>query len=197
MTIQLDQEAQDLLFRQARTANAFTDDPVTDDQIEAIYDLVKWAPTSFNQQPLRVVLVRSQGARERLVPLMWDNNQAKTAAAPLVAILAADDNFHENLPAQFPVFPQAKDAFFSDAAVRAGSATLNAALQIAYFILGIRAAGLAVGPMSGFEADLVTNEFFPDGSHRALVVVNIGRPGANAWYDRLPRLDYGDVFRTV
>lgn len=197
MTIKLDQPAQDLLFREARTANAFTDEPVTDGEIEAIYDLVKWAPTSFNQQPLRIVLVRSPEARERLVSLMWDNNQTKTATAPLTAILAADDSFHENLPTQFPVFPQAKDAFFSDEEVRVESATLNASLQAAYFILGIRAAGLAAGPMSGFDAELVSKEFFPEGSHRALVVINIGRPTANAWYDRLPRLEYQEVFRTT
>lgn len=197
MTLLLDQAAQDLLFREARTANAFTDDPVTDDHIEAIYDLVKWAPTSFNQQPLRAVLVRSADARERLVSYMWDTNRDKTAAAPLVAVLAADYDFHENLPTQFPVFPQAKDVFFSDPDVRAESALLNASLQIAYFILGIRAVGLAAGPQSGFDADGVTKEFFPNGNCRALVVVNIGRPGPNAWYDRLPRLEYQDVFRTL
>src|SRR5256885_225803 len=91
-------EAQDLLFRQARTANTFTDEPVTDEQIEAIYDLVKFGPTSINCQPLRVVLVRSEQARARLVPHMAESNQAKTRQAPLVAILAADTEFHDELP---------------------------------------------------------------------------------------------------
>ncbi|GDY32753.1 malonic semialdehyde reductase [Gandjariella thermophila] len=193
----LDKHAQDLLFREARTANTFTDEPVSDEQIEAIYDLVKWAPTSFNQQPLRVVLVRSPEARARLVPLMWDNNQEKTKNAPLVAILAADTEFHQHLPTQFPVFPQAKDVFFSDDAVREESARFNAALQVGYFILGIRAIGLAAGPMTGFDFDGVNKEFFAEGTHRALAVVNIGKPGPGAWYDRLPRLAYDQVFRTV
>ncbi|WP_018685540.1 malonic semialdehyde reductase [Actinokineospora enzanensis] len=192
----LERSAQDLLFREARTANAFTDEPVTDEQVQAIYDLVKWAPTSFNQQPLRVKLIRSEGARARLVEHMWDNNKQKTASAPLVAVLAADDDFHENLPTQFPFFPEAKDAFFGDPTVRAESATLNTALQVAYFILGVRAAGLAAGPMSGFDAEKVAAEFFPGGKHRALVVVNIGRPGENAWWGRLPRLEYDEVFST-
>lgn len=195
--IALGADAQDLLFREARTANTFTDEPVTDEQVRAIYDLVKWAPTSFNQQPLRVVLVRSPEARERLVARMWDNNQDKTRRAPLTAILAADNNFHDELPTQFPVFPHARDAFFSDERVRHESASLNATLQIAYFIIGVRAAGLAAGPMSGFDADGVSKEFFPDGEHRALCVVNIGRPGQNAWFPRLPRLDHDQVFATV
>jgi len=193
----IDASAQDVLFRQARTANTFTDEPVSDEHVRAIYDLIKWAPTSFNQQPLRVVLVRSAAARERLVTMMTDNNKAKTLAAPLVAILAADTDFHEHLPTQFPVFPQAKDVFFADSAVREASARLNAGLQVGYFILGVRAAGLAAGPMVGFDAEAVSAAYFPDGKSKALVVVNIGRPGPGAWWGRLPRLDHEQVFSTV
>lgn len=190
----IDAAAQDLLFREARTANAFTDEPVGEEKIAALYDLVQWAPTSFNQQPLRVALIRSEEARGRLVPLMWDSNQGKTAAAPLTAVLAADLDFHENLPEQFPVFPQAKDVFFAEEEARVESAVLNATLQVAYFILGVRAVGLAAGPMTGFHADKVSEEFFPGGRHRALVAINIGVPGPGAWYDRLPRLSYERVF---
>lgn len=193
----IDVSAQDILFRQARTANTFTDEPVSDEQVRAIYDLVKWAPTSFNQQPLRVVLVRSTEARERLVTMMADNNKAKTRTAPLVAILAADTDFHEHLPTQFPVFPQAKDVFFADYAVREASARLNAGLQVGYFILGIRAVGLAAGPMAGFDAESVSAAYFPGGRSKALVVVNIGRPGPDAWRGRLPRLEHEQVFSTV
>jgi 3-hydroxypropanoate dehydrogenase len=192
--VMLDQSAQDLLFREARTANTFINEPVSDEQIAALYDLVKWAPTSFNQQPLRVALIRSEDARSRLVPLMWGANQGKTAAAPLVAVLAADLDFHEHLPELFPVFPEAKDVFFAEEEVRTEAALLNATLQIGYFILGIRAIGLAAGPMTGFYADKVSAEFFPDGRHRALVVINIGKPGPGAWYDRLPRLEYNQIF---
>src|SRR4029077_15885762 len=108
-TLALSLEAQDLLFRDARTANTFTDEPVTDEQIAAIYDLVKYAPTAMNTQPLRVVLVRQGEARDRLLKHMADGNRDKTANAPLVAILAADTDFHENLPRTFPHFPGAKD----------------------------------------------------------------------------------------
>lgn len=193
----IDQRAQDVLFHQARTANTFTDEPVDEEQLRAIYELVKWAPTSFNQQPLRVVLVRSPQARERLVTHMWENNQAKTRAAPLTAILAADTGFHEHLPTQFPIWPDLKDAVFADATVREDSARLNATLQVAYVIIGIRAAGLSAGPMTGFDAAGVDKEFFPDGQHRSLVVVNLGRPGPDAYYDRLPRLAYEQVVSTV
>ncbi|QHC31153.1 MULTISPECIES: malonic semialdehyde reductase [unclassified Streptomyces] len=196
MSLVLDPAAQDLLFREARTANTFTDEPVTEEQVRAIYDLVKYGPTAFNQTPLRVTLVRSPEARERLVQHMAEGNRPKTAAAPLVAILAADNEFHEELPALFPAFPAAKDAFFSERPARERSAALNSALQAAYFIVGVRAAGLAAGPMTGFDPEGVRKEFLDD-DHTPLMVVNIGRPGPDASYPRSPRLAYEDVVTTV
>ncbi|MBT2395748.1 malonic semialdehyde reductase [Streptomyces sp. ISL-100] len=196
MSLVLDPAAQDLLFREARTANTFTDEPVTEEQVQAIYDLVKFGPTAFNQSPLRVVLVRSAEARERLVPLMAEGNQPKTASAPLVAILAADNEFHEELPALLPHFPQAKDMFFSERPARESAAGLNAALQAAYFIVGVRAAGLAAGPMTGFDFAAVQKEFLDD-DHTPLMIVNIGKPGEDAWFPRSPRLTYDEVITTV
>ncbi|CCK27724.1 putative NADH dehydrogenase/NAD(P)H nitroreductase [Streptomyces davaonensis JCM 4913] len=196
MSLVLDPAAQDLLFREARTANTFTEEPVTEEQVQAIYDLVKFGPTAFNQSPLRVTLVRSAEARERLVQHMAEGNQAKTSTAPLVAILSADNEFHEELPQLFPHFPQAKDAFFAERPVREGSATLNAALQAAYFIIGVRAAGLAAGPMTGLDFEGVRKEFLDD-DHTPLMVVNIGKPGEDAWFPRSPRLSYDEVVKTV
>ena len=195
--LELDKDAQDLLFRAARTANTFTDEPVTEEQVRAIYDLVKWAPTSMNIQPLRIVLVRSPEARGRLVEQMGGNNKAKTSTAPLVAILAADTDFHDELGKVFPHFEGARDIFAGNDELREGSARLNATLQLAYFILGIRAAGLSAGPMTGFDAAGIDREFFADGAHRTIAVVNVGRPGPDAWFDRLPRLDYDEVVTTV
>ncbi|MFG2696957.1 malonic semialdehyde reductase [Kitasatospora sp. NPDC048407] len=197
MTLALDAAAQDLLFREARTANTFSDEPVSDEQIQAIYELVKFGPTAFNQQPLRIVLVRSEEGRARLVQHMAEGNQAKTAGAPLVAILAADNEFHEELPSQLPHFPQAKDMFFSERPVREASAALNGALQAAYFIIGVRAAGLAAGPMTGYDAEGINKEFFGEGDHSVLAVVNIGKPGEDAWFPRSPRLAYDEVVTTV
>ncbi|WP_432066930.1 malonic semialdehyde reductase [Streptomyces sp. C10-9-1] len=196
MPLVLDPAAQDLLFREARTANSFTDEPVTDEQVQAIYDLVKYGPTAFNQTPLRIVLIRSDEARARLLPHLAEGNRAKTAAAPLVAVLAADNEFHTELPTLFPHFPQAKDAFFSERPVREATATVNAALQAAYFIVGVRAAGLAAGPMTGYDAAGIQKEFL-DGDHTPLMVVNIGRPGPDAWFPRSPRLDYDKVVTSV
>ena len=192
----LSPEAQDLLFRDARSANAFSDEPVTDDQIAAIYDLVKYAPTAMNAQPLRIVVVRQGAARERLLKHVADGNRDKTANAPVVAILAADTDFHENLQRTFPHFPGAKNAFADDVA-REQAARFNASLQIGYFLLGVRAAGLVAGPMGGFDANSLDDDFFQGGPLKSLLLVNIGKPGENAWYDRLPRLEQDEVVFTA
>lgn len=197
MSLALDAAAQDLLFREAHTANTFTGEPVSDEQIAAIYDLVKLAPTAFNQSPLRVTLVRSEEARERLVAQMAEGNRPKTATAPLTAILSVDLHFHERLPELFPAVPGLKDGAFAEQGPREAAGTFNASLQAGYFLLGIRAAGLAAGPMTGFDADGVDKEFFGDGRQKTLLVVNIGRPGPDAYRPRAPRLDAADAITTV
>ncbi len=188
---------QDLLFREARTANTFTDEPVTEAQVQAIYDLVKWAPTALNAQPLRVLLVPRGQPRERLLRHMAPGNREKTANAPLVAVLAADTEFHEQLPRVFPHVAGARDSFASDDHKRVETARFNAALQAGYFLLGVRAAGLAAGPMGGFDADGIDEDLLHGTGWRSVLVVNLGRPAEDAWLDRLPRLPYDEVVRTL
>jgi 3-hydroxypropanoate dehydrogenase len=189
-------EVADLLFRQAATAYSFSDEPVTEDQVRAVHDLVKWGPTAMNTQPLRMVLVRSAEARERLVEHMSGNNKGRTQAAPLVAVLAADIDFHDELPRVFPAAPNARDRF-TDERARAAMAHTSAVLQAGYFIVGVRAAGLAAGPMAGFDADAVSREFFPDGRHRVFLVVNLGHPVEGSYRPRQPRLEFDEVVSTV
>jgi nitroreductase len=188
----LDKDAQDLLFRAARTASAFTSEPVSDEQVQAVYDLVQYGPTSMNSQPMRVVLLRSDEAKARLLPHLAEGNRAKTATAPLVAVLAYDVDFHDKLPRVFPHFPGARDVF-AEESTRHRAARDNAHLQAGYFLLGVRAAGLAAGPMGGYDAAGLDAELFPEGDRRSIMVVNIGRPGPDAWFARLPRLDYDEV----
>lgn len=197
MTVALDPAAQDLLFRAAHTAHTFADEPVSDEQMREVYEMVKYAPTAFNQSPLRITLVRSPEARARLVQHMSEGNRPKTSGAPLTAVLSVDLEFHERLPELLPRAPGLKDTFFAEAETREAHGTFNATLQAGYFILGIRAAGLAAGPMSGFDRDGVDKEFFGDGKQKSLLVVNIGKPGEDAYRPRSPRLPYEDVCTTL
>ncbi|QFG20546.1 malonic semialdehyde reductase [Actinomadura sp. WMMB 499] len=191
----LAEDAQDLLFREARTANTFSGEPVTDEQLRAIYELVKWAPTAMNAQPLRIVAVRGAAAKERLVPLMAEGNRPKTTAAPVALIAAADEDFHEHMPSIWHR-PEARENLAANPG-RAGMARFNATIQLGYLILGIRAAGLAAGPMAGFDAAAVEREFLGGEGLRAIAIVNAGKPGPDAWFDRNRRLDFEQVVTTL
>ena len=194
----LDDAGRALLFTDARTANTFADTPVDDAVLAELWELAQWPPTAANTQPLRVAFVRSEQGKARLLPLMAEGNRAKTASAPVVAILAADVDFHEFTDVTFPIRPEMRETW--EAAGREGRATaagFNAALQSGYFILAARALGLAAGPMGGFDHDAVTAEFFPGGRHQAVLVVNLGHPGESPWFDRLPRLPHDDVVSWV
>lgn len=189
----LDDEARAVLFTTARTANTWADTPVTDDELASIWELAKWAPTSANVQPLRVLYVRPGEGRGGLATHMSDGNKAKTQAAPAVAVLAIDTQFHEYIPTVFPHRPEMKEVFEANEALRENGGKLNATLQAGYFILAVRAHGLAAGPMIGFDAAGLDADFFPDGRRKSFMVVNIGHPGENPWLNRLPRLDHEDV----
>ncbi len=185
----LDEAGRSLLFTDARTANTFADTPVSDAELTAIWELAKWPPTSANTQPLRVLFVRTTEGKDRLLPHMSEGNREKTAAAPVVAVLARDVAFHEFMPEVMP-HREGMDALFAgNDDLREFTSEFNAALQSGYFILAVRANGLAAGPMLGFDKAGIDAEFFPDGRWKSVLVVNIGHPGEHAWFDRLPRLD--------
>jgi 3-hydroxypropanoate dehydrogenase len=193
----LDDRGRAALFTEARTANTFSSTPVSDEELLEIWKLAKWGPTSANTQPLRVLYVRQGAARERLARTMYARNQAKVAAAPAVAVLAWDTRFHDHIPEILPFRPELRDVFEADAELRTQGGRFNAALQAGYFILSVRAHGLAAGPMGGFDADAINADFFPDGRWQTELVVNIGHPGQDAWSARLPRLGEGDTVKWV
>ena len=191
----LDDAGRALLFTDARTANSFAPTPVTDAELNEIWELAKWPPTAANVQPLRVLYVRPGPGRDRLVEHMADGKKAKTASAPAVAVLALDTRFHEHIPAVIPYKPELKDVFEANETMRTETGRFSAALQAGYFLLAVRAHGLAAGPMGGFDAAALDADFFPDGRWRSILVVNIGHPGEDPWFGRLPRLDQSEVVR--
>ncbi len=190
---QLSTEGRALLFTEARTANSFAPIPVSDEDLAGIWELAKWGPTAANTQPLRVLYVRTPEGKARLLPHMNEGNRDKTASSPAVAILARDTQFHDHIPTVLPFRPEMREVLEENQEMRQGMGTYNAALQAGYFIMAVRATGLAAGPMGGFDAAGVDAEFFPDGRWASTLVVNIGHPGADPWFERLPRLDHEAV----
>jgi 3-hydroxypropanoate dehydrogenase len=183
----------DIIFRSARTANAWTDAPVSDDEIRAVYDLMKWGPTSANMSPARFVIVRSKEAKEKLRPALSEGNLAKTMAAPATVIIGYDVEFYEHLPKLFPHSPEAKTWFNWSAEWAATHAFRNGSLQGAYFIVAARALGLDCGPMSGFDAAKVEEAFFPEKNVKVNFLCNIGHIDPTGTFPRSPRFDFDEV----
>lgn len=189
MASRLSDSALDQLFRKARTFNRFHPEPVSDDVIHALYELIKWGPTAFNAQPARYVFLRSDEAKARLAPALSSGNRDKTVNAPVVVLVAYDTAFHEHLPAQFPSY-DAKPLFDGNPALIEPTALRNGSLQGAYLILAARALRLDVGPMSGFNPEAVNREFFSDGRYRVNFIANLGYGDPDSVYPRGPRLAF-------
>jgi len=186
----------DQLFRTARTHNGWLGKPVADSLLGELHDLMKWGPTSANCWPLRVVYVKSPEAKARLLPLMMEGNRAKTAAAPVTAILGMDLDFPDTLPRLFP-HTDAKSWFTGNDALIDATAFRNSSLQGAYFMLAARALGLDCGPMSGFDAAKVDAEFFAGTKIKANFICNLGYGDPAQLFPRSPRPAFEEVCKIL
>ncbi len=192
----LGDSALDQLFRAARSTHTFTSQPVTDDVLRHLYDLLKWGPTAWNAQPGRYLFVRSAEAKARLAPALSSSNRSKTLVAPVTGIIAYDTRFFDRLGEWSPG-STAQELLSKNTTLAEVTALRNGTLQGAYLILAARALGLAAGPMSGFNADAVNKEFFADSTWRANFLVNLGYPDGSTARPRAARVPFDDAVRIV
>jgi 3-hydroxypropanoate dehydrogenase len=191
----LTDSALDTIFRTARSYNGYTDAPVTQDDIKAIYDLVKMGPTSANQQPARFVWLLSQDAKDKLAAAASATNADKIRKAPASVIIAYDTEFHEHLPEFFPHVDARP--WFAEPVARERHAFLNSTLQAAYFIIAARALGFDTGPMTGFDNAAVDAAFFADQpNYRSTIISTLGHGDPTSIFGRLPRPAF-EKFNTV
>ena len=187
--------ALDLLFREARTHNGWTDRPVSDDTLRELYDLLRMGPTSANCSPARIVFVKSADARQRLAPALSSGNLAKALQAPVTAIIGYDLRFYDRLPELFPHSPDARSWFTSSEALAQETAFRNGTLQGAYLIIAARALGLDTGPMSGFNNAKVDEAFFAGTSVRSNFICSLGYGDPSKVFRRSPRLPFEEACR--
>ena len=186
MSEPLDNHALDQLFRSARTYNGYTDQPVSTDQIEAIWELMKFGPTSANTLPARLVWCVSDEAKARLAAHAGGTNGPKILAAPASVIIGMDMEFYEHLPELFP-HADARSWFTGNDKLIETTAMRNSTLQGAYFIIAARALGLDTGPMSGFDNAGVDAEFFAGTTVRSNFISTLGYGDASTIFARSPR----------
>lgn len=193
----LDDAALDRVFRTARSYNGYTDEPVGETELHAIWDLMKWGPTSANQLPARLVWCTSDEAKAKLAECCSAQNAPKILKAPVSVIIGMDKDFHEYLPELFP-HTNAKAWFDGNAELRAASAFRNSSLQGAYFIVAARMLGLDTGPMSGFDAGKVDAAFFAD-QHSVTTnfISTLGHGDPATIFERSPRPDFAKFNRVA
>lgn len=189
----LPDDALEQLFRKARTYHGWRPEPVSDDQLRALYELMKWGPTSANTGPARLVFLRTPESKQRLRPALAPGNVEQTMTAPVTAIVAYDLKFYEKLPKLFPQNPGMRERFANSPQAAEVAAFRNGTLQGGYFVMAARSVGLDCGPMSGFENDKVDREFFPDGSVKSNFLCNLGYGDPAKLYPRGARLDFEEA----
>ena len=193
----LDDRSLDQLLREAHTAQAWRDEPVSEATLRALYDLVKWGPTSANCSPARYVFITSDAGKERLRPCLSDTNLEKTLAAPVAVLIGYDTRFYDLLPKLFPFVPDANTWYTGSEQLIHDTAFRNSTLQGGYLILAARALGLDCAPMSGFNNADVDVEFFSDGRFKSNFLCCLGRADSFANMPRAPRLEFEEACQFV
>jgi len=190
--VPLDQAGVDALFTEARTHYKWLPDPVTDDELWRLYEIVRTGPTSANSSPARFLFLRTPEAKERLRPALSAGNVDKTLSAPVVTIIAHDPAFFDQLPKLFP-HADARSWFAGNDALAEATAFRNGTMQGAYLILAARAIGLDTGPMSGFDNARVDETFLADRGWKSNFLVNLGHGDTSGLFPRSPRLGFDEA----
>jgi 3-hydroxypropanoate dehydrogenase len=184
------------LFTDARTQNGYRPDPVPDEQLRALYDLVKWGPTSANCSPARWCFVRSEPAKARLVDCVSPGNAQKVREAPVTVIIGMDMAFYEHLPFLFP-HTDARSWFAGHEHKINDTAMRNSSLQGGYLILAARALGLDCGPMSGFDHARIDAAFWAGTRVRTNFICTLGHGEPSKVLARSPRFAFEEVCSIV
>ncbi len=192
----LDDRALDTLFRQARSYNRWSPEPVPEKTLHTLYDLLKLGPTSANCCPARFVFVASAASRTTLVGCVSPGNVVKVEQAPVTVIIGMDEKFYEKIPFLFPQKPQIAE-MFKDPAVGTVHMMRNASLQGAYLILAARSLGLDCGPMSGFDNAKVDAAFFSGTSVKSNFICALGLGTTELLFPRNPRLAFDEACKII
>jgi nitroreductase len=188
----INDEALDTIFRSARSQNKWFDKPVSPALLMAVYDMMRFGPTSANCSPARIVFLVSPESKERLKPHLAEMNVPKTMTAPAVAIIGYDLDFPLKMPKLFPHNPGAAK-WFDEPVLRQTTAFRNGTLQGGYFIIAARALGLDCGPMSGFDNAGVDKEFFAGTNVKSNFICGVGYGDPSGVFARNPRLDFDEA----
>ena len=186
-----------VIFREARSFRGWQKTPVSEITIRAMYDLLRWGPTSFNCSPARFVIVQSDDAKEKLAACAMDSNRKRILAAPFTVIVGSDAKFYEKLPQLFKAHPSAKDFFTGNAELAKETAFRNSSLQGGYLIIAARSLGLDCSPMSGINPKAVNAAFFKDSDISVNFICSMGYGDSASLPEQDQRLSFDEACEIV
>ncbi|MCP1241861.1 malonic semialdehyde reductase [Acetobacter lambici] len=192
----LDASGLELLFTKARTPLRWTTRTVEEDLLRQMYDLVRMGPTSGNCCPARIVFITGTAGREKLRPALSAGNVNRVMGAPVIAIIAHDPLFFEQLPKLSPG-EELRSWFAADVGLSEETAFRNGTLQGAYMIMAARALGLDALPVSGFDQSVVEDAFLAEWGWRANFLLCLGYGDFAGQPERAPRLEFDQACRIV
>jgi nitroreductase len=180
-----------------RSVKHFDPDHVMpEEDLAELIRLTKLAPSSFNMQNYRILVVRDPGIRQQIRAVAWD--QAHVTDASVLFILCADLTAHQENPSTYwahapqevqdilgPMiqpFYEGKDTLIRDEAIR------SSALAGMTLMLAAKDMGYDSCPMIGFDGEKVA-ELINLPQHYALsFMIPVGKQTQPGWErgDRLP-----------
>ena len=181
------------VFENQRTCNSFLTTDIPDSLLKEIYDIAKLGPTSANCCPLRIIFIKNEDAKSKLLDCLMEGNVAKTKTAPVVALFAEDHKFYEKMPKLFPHNKEFGKMYENNEVLLKNTASRNSVLQAAYFMIAARSKGLACGPMSGFDAKKLNESFFSETNYTINFICNLGYRAKEEEYPRLPKLEFNET----
>ena len=194
------------VFKDRRSAHTF--DPVQtieDTTIQSIYDMAKLAPSSFNLQPWKILLISSEDGKKRLRKCAMD--QPKVTEASHVAVLLGDRKAYDNMEATLDdfvakgYFPESVKEIMIDAGYNLYHgdnertfASRNVGLLAMAMMLAAHAHGVHTHPMDGMDMNTVREEFQIPDRYEIVMLLAMGvRPEDAETKPRCKRKDFEEV----
>jgi 3-hydroxypropanoate dehydrogenase len=175
----LSDESLDTLFRNASPQPVWLDRPVGDTLLRALWELVRAGPAGDKSSSAQILFLRSDATKERLAPALPAEEPAGLRAAPVFAIIAADDGGAV------------------DGAETRALAACDGALRGAYLTLAARALGLDCRPIWDFHAATIEAAFFPEGTGAVTFLCALGYGDEARSEPPQPRRDPAEACRIL
>lgn len=186
-------ESIDALFLEAHTQRSFQPEKLDRSVVDRVYDVIRWAPTAYNASAMRITVVESPQARERLVAHMSQVNKEHVKNAPLALVISYDRDFSTGM-VEMGSPQQLADSLAGNDELALQTATM----QVAYLILGLRGAGLHVGPMTGGDFNAIHDDLFQGTSLQPFMVLVVGsKPTDPGYRPRKGRLSAEQVVSVI